>query len=131
MKKFPVQKIVKPLLITFIAILTIACNILGVKEAAEEAIFDKCYPVNRDLYEQAAAELGQVAKIPKYPDTAKYEVCYRNDGEEVTSIRMTEGSAPEDAGDKNPPDNGGQNSTAAGTYKGAVTDTEMATKGLV
>lgn len=74
-----------------------ACSIGAVGETVREAYKEKCYKVDRAEYERAAAELGQAPKTPNYPELVTYEVCYRNDGDDLSSVRMSEGYRPEES----------------------------------
>lgn len=110
----------------------IACNLPIIKRLVEVTYYEHCVPVSRVEYENAAAELGLSARIARYPDTAVYFVCYVNDRSNViVSVRMTDGNAPVEGSDNTEPDEFDRNQIPAGRYKGKVTDTEMATRGLV
>lgn len=120
------------MLIPVLALATavMACSIEEVGRTAGEAYHEKCYKVDRPDYERAAAEVGQTPRTPKNPDLAIYEVCYYNDEDRVTSVRMSEGYRPEEsepatsqpAEVKPTKDLAPQNSPAriipAGTYRG-------------
>lgn len=109
-----------------------ACSIGAVGETVREAYKEKCYKVDRAEYERAAAELGQAPKTPNYPELVTYEVCYRNDGDDLSSVRMSEGYRPEESEpatsqpaevkptkDLAPP-NSPARTIPAGTYRGQI-----------
>lgn len=132
MIKSPDQKIGKCLLLVVFCVAVMACNLPNIKRLVEEAYYEYCVPVSRVEYENAAAELGKSPAIARYPDTAEYYVCYVNDRSKViASTRMTDGTAPVEAGDNAAPDEAERNAIPSGSYKGKITDTEMATRGLI
>ncbi len=135
MKNKPAFKMIIPLLGLIAA--SIACKIPDVRDMVEEAITEKCTPVDRATYERAAAELSRTPQTPNFPESAVYEVCTNMDDEQggYTSIRMTNdyppgenaategsGTLPKDAdstkGDKEQNESEQIRSFPAGTYAG-------------
>jgi len=115
MHKMPV--FLRLLFVLALAAAVLACNI-GV-EMVQEWLTETCNPVDRDRYERAAAELGQVPETPDYPEGAVYEVCFNNKFE-LTSVRMSEGYRPTEGegandGSQSNPDSNPDLSLPAGT----------------
>jgi len=123
MTKLFIQKNQIFLFILVLITASIACNALynpeGLVKDVEESIgwasedTEECYSTDRDEYEVKAGMLGQTPEIPKYPESAVYEVCYVDS--EVSSIRMADGEALED---NESTGNTGNDSIPAGTYTG-------------
>lgn len=119
-------------LLLILFIITIACNIEAANTVVKEAFLEKCYPVSREEYEKAAAKLGQSPGTPRYPETAAYYICGIEDpGFVITSVRITDGTAPDEDDDKTEANVKDQNQIPAGSYKGEIINTDMATRGLV
>ncbi len=128
----PDRKIRNFILLVVFCAAAMACNLPNIKRLVEEAYYENCVPVSRVEYENAAAELGQSPAIARYPETAEYYVCYVNDRSKViASVRMTDSSAPAEIDDNTAPDEAARNAIPSGSYKGKITDTEMATRGLM
>lgn len=72
----------------------LACNYPDAAQVFVSAALEECYSVNRERYENAAAELGQEPETPQYPETAGYEVCYMD--EQLASVRMSDGYGPDE-----------------------------------
>ncbi len=104
---------IKGILVFLVLIsVSLACSIPDVKDLVEEEVFGKCYRVDQATYEDAARELGQTPKTPKYPEYAVFEACYAGEDrqDELVSVRMSEGYRPTEAE--------GANSLIAGSYIG-------------
>jgi hypothetical protein len=101
--------------------MSLACNYPDATGAIVEAAVEQCFTVDRSKYENYADQLGQVPETPKYPESAVYEACFID--RELSLVRMSDGYRSEE--DEN------DGSIPAGTYEGTITDTKMATRGLV
>jgi len=123
MTKLFIQKTQIFLFILALIVASIACNAPRNAEELEKDVEvnmgwspenpEECYSTDRDEYEIKAGILGQAPEIPKYPESAVYEVCYIDS--EVSSVRMADGEAPED---NEVTENVGNDSIPAGTYTG-------------
>jgi len=113
----------KFLLPPVLLLLTLACNAPDVQQMVMEAVFWKCYPVDRAAYERAAAELGQTPETPERPEYATYEVCVSGGDPEntVKAVRMSEGYAPSAAEQGSSPaaDQEGPSAAALGSSSAA------------
>ncbi len=128
----PINKTRVHVLLFILCIIAIACNLPAAAKVVREAFSEKCYPVSRIEYEKAAAELGRSPRTPRYPDSAVYYVCGIEDPSFViTSVRMTDGTAPDEDNDNTEANVMDQNQIPAGSYQGKITNTDMATRGLV
>jgi len=112
-----VQKVQIYIMILALVTASIACKFLGnISKEMGDFIggdVEDCYSVDRDEYEYEAARLGVATEIPKYPESAVYEVCTID--METSSIRMHEGYGSED---NELTENVGNDSIPAGTYIG-------------
>ena len=74
MSKLPALKIKIFWVILALMTASIACNYPDATAAIVESAGESCFAVNHSEYESAAAELGQTAKTPKYPEGAIYDL---------------------------------------------------------
>jgi len=98
--KISVQKTQILIFVLSLIFASIACNTPRNAEELEKEVevgmgwspedADECYSTDRDEYEYKAGMLGQAPEIPKYPESAVYEVCYIDS--EVSSVRMIDGN---------------------------------------
>ncbi len=113
MSKETIMNMKKLLVLLALIVVTLACSIPFMQGELEEAVIEKCYPVDQAVYEKSARELGQIPKTAEYPEYAVYEVCYfgkKRTDDNIISVRMSEGYRPTEAE--------GINSLYAGTYIG-------------
>lgn len=113
MIKITILQIKKSFVLFALMIVMLACNLPVIQDADSE----NCLPVDRETYERAAAELGQIPETPNYPEGAIYEICFgsEEEAEKIISVRVTESYRPaEDEDAKSGP---------AGTYIGENLET--------
>jgi len=113
MKQTTEIKIQLTILLLVLIAASIACKYPDAVGVLVGAAIENCFPVSRSQYESSAEQIGAAPEIPKYPDSAVYEVC-QVQGQPV-SVRMVDGEAPED---NESTGNAGNDSIPAGTYTG-------------
>jgi hypothetical protein len=115
LNKFSVHKIQRAIFVFALIFIAIACRFPDAVKAIAEAATERCNTVNRNVYESAAINLGQIPEIPDDPESAVYEVCYQMNNPKPVSARMYGGKRSEDNGTTG---NVGNDSIPAGTYIG-------------
>jgi len=94
MKQLSKTKIQITIPLIMLIMASLACNYPDATKVLVESAIEHCFPVSREQYESSAIQLGETPQLPKYPESAVYEIC-QVEGQ-TTSVRMTDGEKPDD-----------------------------------